>query len=73
MGNPRKFVVQNPELLLRDGIALYLAIAAEDEIGTRQLLREYETTYPQGYGRHVATKTIMLLDSDQKKWLKQMY
>lgn len=73
MGNPRKFVVQNPVLLLRDGLALFLSIHDEDEIATRQLLREYETAYPTGYGRQVTVKTISLLNADQKTWLKQMY
>lgn len=73
MRNPRRFVAQNPELLLRDGLALYVAIGERDEIGVRQLLREYETSYPVGYGKQVATKTVMLLNDEQKNWLKCLY
>ena len=73
MGNPRRFVAQNPELLLRDGIALFVSIVSQDEIGVRQLLREYETSYPAGYGKHVTTKTVMLLNDKQKNWLRELY
>jgi hypothetical protein len=73
MGTTKKFVAQNPELLLQDGIAMYLAINAQDEIATRQLLREYETSYPVGYGKQVAVKTLGLLSLAQKEWLRKLY
>jgi hypothetical protein len=73
MRSSRKFVAQNPRLLLRDGMALFLSISEEDEIATRQLLREYETSYPAGYGKHVTLKTVLLLSAEQKEWLREMY
>lgn len=73
MGTTRKFTAQNPELLFRDGIALYLAIREGDEIATRQLLREYESSYPVGYGKQVAIKTIALLQPKYKEWLRALY
>lgn len=73
MVNTRRFTIQNPELLLRDGIALYLAIKSRDEIAVRQLLREYETSYPAGYGKQVTLKTLPLLNAPSKEWLKELY
>lgn len=70
--NLKKFAIQNPEILARDGVALFLAINAEDEIGTRQLLREYETSYPPGYGKQVTSKTILLLSGQKKNWLRSI-
>jgi hypothetical protein len=64
---------QNGRLALSDGIALYLAIERRDDIAVRQLLREYEVSYPMGYGKQVATKTIMLLNDAARGWLKELY
>jgi hypothetical protein len=69
----RKFTMQNGPLVLTDGIALYLSINARDEIATRQLLREYEISYPSGYGKQVLVKTVALLDDAAKYWLRELY
>lgn len=73
MATARKFLAQNPNLLLKDGIALFLAISSQNEIATRQLLREYETSYPPGYAKHITIKTIGLLSLKQRNWLKSLY
>ena len=73
MKSSKKFAALNPEISVRDGLALCLAICGRDEIATRQLLREYEMAYPLGYGKHVALKTVLLLDQDHRAWLRNLY
>jgi hypothetical protein len=69
----KKFAALNPQVSVRDGLALCLSICNRDEIATRQLLREYEMAYPLGYGKHIALKTVLLLGPDHRSWLRSLY
>ena len=69
----RKFIANNPEVLLADGLSLYFSILNRDEIATLQLLRQYEISYPAGYGKQVVTKTLAFLGEDAKTWLRGLY
>lgn len=69
----KKFAALNPTIALRDGFALILAINASDHIACKQLLREYETSYPAGYGRYVVMKAIGLMNENQKEFLRGLY
>lgn len=69
----KKIFTQHPELLLRDGIALFLAVNDKNELATRQLLNEWETTCPNGYGKQVVVKTLPLMSLDSRAWLKSLY
>ena len=69
----RRFALANPELLLIDGLSLYFAILNQDEIAFRQLVREYETSYPKGYGKQVLTKVLALLPDEYREWLRDLY
>lgn len=73
MLNSRQFVEQNPTVAVTDGFALWLAITAHDEIPVRQLLREFESAYPAGYGKHMLIKMLPLLSSENKEWLRELY
>ncbi len=54
-------------------MALWLAIDSQDEIAVRQLLREFEASYPVGYGKQVTVKTLALLSPADKEWLRELY
>ena len=69
----RRFALANPELLLIDGLSLYFAILNHDEIAFRQLVREYETSYPKGYGKQVLTKVLAFLPDEYRGWLRDLY
>lgn len=56
-----------------DGLALWLAIKEEDDIAVRQLLREFESSYPKGYGKQVLVKTLPFLGKAEQGWLKTLY
>jgi hypothetical protein len=73
MSNCRKFLTLNTGTLLRDSLALWLAISEEDEIGVRQLLREFECSYPKGYGKQVISKTLPFVGKIQQEWLRELY
>ena len=73
MLNPRQFAEQNPTIAITDGFALWLAISTRDEIPVRQLLREFESAYPVGYGKHMVIKTLPLLSYQSKEWLRELY
>lgn len=73
MATARKFIEQNCGLVLRDAMALWLAISKRDEIPVRQLLREFESSYPAGYGKQVTVKTLALLGAEDKEWLCDLY
>lgn len=73
MLNSRQFVEQNPGVVVADGFALWLAISAQDEIPVRQLLREFESAYPVGYGKYLLIKTLPLLTYQSKEWLRELY
>lgn len=68
----RQFIVNNPGILLSDGLALYFSIVEEDELAVMQLLREYETSYPVGYGKQVLNKTLAFLPEESKNWLRSL-
>lgn len=63
----------NAGVILTDGIALWLAIRDKDDIAVRQLLREFESSYPLGYGKQVLVKTLPFLSKVQQGWLKSLY
>ena len=69
----RAFIANNGGLLLLDGLALYFSIQSRDRIATLQLLREYETSYPTGYGKQILTKTVAFLPQAAKDWLQELY
>ena len=69
----RLFIANNGGLLLLDGLALYFSIQFRDRIATLQLLREYETSYPAGYGKQILTKTVAFLPQEAKDWLQELY
>lgn len=73
MSNCRKFLTLNVDTLLRDALALWLAVGEEDDIGVRQLLREFECSYPKGYGKQVTVKMLPLLNKVQHEWLRTLY
>lgn len=73
MVTAKKFIEYNIELVLRDAMALWLAIQSQDEIAVRQLLREFESSYPGGYGKQVTVKTLALLSAEDKEWLRELY
>lgn len=73
MSNCKKFLTLNADTLLRDALALWLAIGDQDNIGVRQLLREFECAYPKGYGKQVTLKVLPLLSKTQHDWLRQLY
>lgn len=73
MSNCRKFLSLNAEVILMDGLALWLAIKEEDDIAVRQLLREFESSYPKGYGKQVLVKTLPFLGKAEQGWLKTLY
>jgi hypothetical protein len=66
------YVVQVLDMLL-NGIALVLAIKAKSEFGTRQLLREYETDYYDGYGKALVLRVLPLLGPQERDWLRGLY
>ena len=69
----RKFAHANSDLLLIDGLSLYFAAKNTDEIAVRQLISEFETSYPKGYGKQVVMKVIALLPEEILEWLKSLY
>ena len=66
----RKFVSNNPQILVSDGLSLFFAMNDCDEIAVRQLLSEFETSYPIGYGKQVVTKTLAFCSEDARDWLR---
>jgi hypothetical protein len=60
-------------VVLLNGIALVLAIKAQSEFGTRQLLREYETDYYDGYGKALVLRILPLLGPQERDWLRGLY
>lgn len=66
------YVVQVLDMLL-NGIALVLAIKAQSEFGTRQLLREYEIDYYDGYGKALVLRVLPLLVPQERDWLRGLY
>jgi hypothetical protein len=73
MSNCKKFIALNVGVALTDGLALWLAIKEMDDIAVRQLLREFESSYPKGYGKQVLMKTFSLLSRPDQCWLKTLY
>lgn len=73
MLNSRGFIEQNVEIAIGDALALWLAVSAQDEIPVRQLLREFESAYPVGYGKQILIKTLPFLSYEDKDWLRQLY
>jgi hypothetical protein len=73
MSTCRQFLEHNPAIILKDCIALWLAISSQDEIPTRQLLREFESSYPMGYGKQIVVKTMAVLTPVEKEWLRTLY
>lgn len=73
MSTCRQFLEHNPGVILKDGIALWLAIISSDEIAVRQLLREFESSYPAGYGKQITVKALAMLTANEKEWLRALY
>lgn len=73
MSNSRQFIDQNPTVAVTDAFALWLAIREYDEIPVRQLLREFESAYPVGYGKQMMTKMLPFLSCQEKEWLRELY
>jgi len=73
MSNCRRFLELNGGVILVDGFALWLAIKELDDIAVRQLLREFESSYPKGYGKQVLVKTLPFLSRAEHGWLKSLY
>jgi hypothetical protein len=73
MLSAKQFIVQNADIAFLDAIALWMAIACEDELPVRQLLREFESSYPPGYGKQLSVKTLAFLTDNQKHWLRSLY
>ena len=73
MLSSRQFVEQNTKVAVTDAFALWLAVSAQDEIPVRQLLREFESAYPTGYGKQILIKTLPLLSYKDKEWLRELY
>jgi len=73
MSNSRQFIEQNPTVAITDALALWLAIKERDEIPVRQLLREFESAYPVGYGKQMVVKMMPFLAVDDKEWLRELY
>jgi hypothetical protein len=59
--------------MLLNALSILLAIKAKSEFGTRQLLREFETHYADGYGKSLLIKTIPLLNIHEREWLRGLY
>jgi hypothetical protein len=55
-----------------DGMALLVAIKSRSELGTRQLLRQFETEHPSGYGKALLLKTLPLVSPKDRDWLKSI-
>lgn len=69
----RQFLEHNPSIIIKDAIALWLAIISSDEIAVRQLLREFESSYPVGYGKQITIKILTMLTAEEKEWLRALY
>lgn len=59
--------------MLLNALSLLLAIKSKSDIGTRQLLRELETAYNEGYGKSVVIRILPLLTVDEREWLRGLY
>ena len=73
MSSYKEFAQHNPGVILRDAVALWLAITMQDEIPVRQLLREFESSYPVGYGKQLTVKVLGMLTASEKEWLRALY
>lgn len=73
MLNSRQFIEQNIDIAIIDAFALWLAVSSHDEIPVRQLLREFESAYPTGYGKQILIKTLPFLTFKNKEWLRELY
>lgn len=69
----RQFLEHNPDVIIKDAVALWLAIISSDEIAVRQLLREFESSYPVGYGKQITVKMLTVLTAREKEWLRALY
>jgi hypothetical protein len=59
--------------VLLNSLSVLLAIKSKSEFGTRQLLRELETSYNEGYGKTLLIRILPLLTVDEREWLRGLY
>lgn len=67
------YVTIDSIIVLLNALSLLLAIKSKCEFGTRQLLREYEESYNEGYGKTMLIRTLPLLTVDEREWLRGLY
>lgn len=61
------------QFMLLNSVALVLAIKDRSELGTRQLLREFESCGTESYGKSLLLKTLPLLTPQDRDWIRNLY
>lgn len=76
MHHPDKFGAVNSspdELLLMDAASLVIAVKSKNELATRQLLADYQLNRNDGYGKSLVIRTLGLLNSSDRDFLRGLY